>query len=268
MRCYRFFLRHPNTVFNDGRLTPAPVIGTSCLLEEKSEPEIFFQLTKVLRAQAHDRIVLLDSLLSSPNEKQKPIFEYWYELSNVGKKNIELQLLEKKANDHELPFQLELLLCLPNKPDKLEFMLQKAVELGVTGITLLESDFTQMKHQLKRERLEKIMMEAAEQSERGCLPKLIVAEAKLKAFLSENRGDVLVALEKIAEDQQRHIRLQEIARTPLVKILIGPEGGFSPEERALFYKLQLPCFSLGKRVLRMETAAILSLGMIACRDGD
>ena len=44
-------------------------------------------------------------------------------------------------------------------------------------------------------------------------------------------------------------------------VLIGPEGGFSPQEKEIIAQMQLPCFSLGKRILRMETAVILSLGL-------
>lgn len=240
-RIYRFFTRHINL----GN------ISSSFNLLEKDEPEIIFQLTKVLRACDEDKIVLLAEDALMP-----PFLEYHFEIESIDKKGALLKLEQKKVNENELPFELILVLCLPNKPDKLEFILQKAVELGVKKVILVQGDFSQMKHQLRLDRLRKIMIEAAEQSERGYVPELIL-ENKLSDFLKNNSNK-----EKIFVAMERLENLIKLKNGEDAIIVIGPEGGFSEQERKLIFDLNLKYFSLGKRVLRMETAVILSLGLI------
>ena len=244
-------------------------------LSENLEPEIFYQLTKVLRVKADDKIVFLPALANKPFASH--FFEYIYAVSETQKKDVVLHFEKKVLNENEPDYELGLILCLPNKPDKLEFILQKAVELGTGKIILVKGDFSQMKHELRPERLQKIIVEAAEQAERAIIPKLSI-NAKLSDFLknvsTDERKKILVAMER----SDQNVPLRKPGSTPLgtgvrsdravrartntdVQILIGPEGGFSSEEKELFKELGLQSFSLGKRILRMETAAILALGM-------
>ena len=245
-RIYRFFLRH----------TPVKGLGEIFSISEQTEPEIFFQLTKVLRTEVGQKLIIV------PAQQQAPFYEYHYTAETVGKKELILKLTEKIANENELGFKLGLVLALPNKPDKLEFILQKAVEIGVGKIVLVEGDFSQLKHQVRLERLQKIVVEAAEQSERAIIPELKL-DGKMRNYLDEwekNGGEskLVVAMERSGEAQEI---FKNVQKSDGLEIVIGPEGGFSPEEKQLIAKLQLTCFSLGKRVLRMETAVILSLGL-------
>ncbi|HMR01462.1 MAG TPA: RsmE family RNA methyltransferase, partial [Candidatus Gracilibacteria bacterium] len=164
-------------------------------------------------------------------------------------------------NENELDFEMELVVCLPNKPDKLSLILQKAVELGATRLVLVNGDFSQMKHGLREDRLVKIVKEAAEQSERATVPEVVVG-GDLRDFVGDAPGGLLVAMER-AENKTLPEVLKSVEAVSPISILIGPEGGFSDEEKTLIEELGLTCFSLGKRVLRMETAAIVSLGMTA-----
>ncbi len=251
-RVYRFFTKNiAADVLYDKKVIPLH-------LTEKLEPEIFFQLVKVLRTRSGDEVILIPTLQTAP------YFEYRYEIENVEKKEVVMRFMKKTENTNEAKINLSLLLCLPNKPDKLELILQKAVELGAGRIVLLESDLSQMKHSLREDRLEKIILEAAEQCERAVIPELITAD-KLQKYLKElpraDTENIFVALEREFGEEKRQNAFESLRKRNTISLLIGPEGGFSEEEKKLFSELRLKRFSLGKRILRMETAAILSLGL-------
>lgn len=246
---YRFFLRHPETFQRFEQ-------QQQFVLDEHAEPEIVFQLTKVLRVKAGDTVTLLPSGVG--------MTEYVFDVGASSKRGVELTLKEQRPNVHELDGQLGLLLCLPNKPEKLELIVQKAVEIGATRIDLVHGDFSQMKHQLRPERLQKILMEAAEQSERGVVPALQL-HGQLADFLTSLAPELRNSLAVAMERSHRTDTLNSLSGEPdhRITILVGPEGGFSDKEKALIDELKIRTFSLGKRVLRMETAAIVSLGMAA-----
>lgn len=254
-RTYRFFCR------NEGMTHLLEQSQQVLAFTEDIESEIFFQLTKVLRVQIGDTVVLLPASSDGPN------MEYVFEVADISKKMISLKLNRTVENTNELPFQLSLVVCLPNKPEKLEFIIQKAVEIGVTHITFVEGDFSQMKHQLRLDRLQKILVEAAEQSERGKVPELTVA-GKLHLYLQNlsapEKKQLYVAMERLGDGGNASLSKVLLTHKPAeqIQILVGPEGGFSDAEKKLITELGLTCFSLGKRVLRMETAVVLSLGVV------
>lgn len=264
-RHYRFFLRNPDTFSRFQHEDHFELDG-------KLEEEIVFQLAKVLRVKTGDHVTLV------PGGQRAPYHEYVFETAAATKHSVSLTKKSVITNKNELGFPLELLLCLPNKPEKLEFIIQKAVEIGVSGIRLFESDFSQMKHQLREDRLRKILIEAAEQSERAVVPELVVA-GSLKKFLERNADsgtkNIFVAMERL---DQAAVPEAAGSRSVEVKsgnpfggsdksfgtgVLVGPEGGFSDDEKKLMAGRSLKTFSLGKRILRMETAAIVSLGLAA-----
>ncbi len=259
-RSYRFILRNPQST----ALLDRAEAGFQ--LTEAGEPDIVFQLVKVLRVKNGDVVTLL------PQDQVPPFREFDFEVASSSKKSVELVRKGVRQNENELGFSLDLLLCLPNKPDKLEFMVQKAVEIGVKNITLLEGDFSQMKHQLRMERLKKILLEAAEQSERAVVPGIVEEGGLAKYLLSlddAGRGRIRAALERqgaVEVAEQKSSGGNPFAgadRSRGLAVLVGPEGGFSDGEKALFHKIGLRTFSLGKRILRMETAVILGLGLAA-----
>ncbi len=251
-RSYRFFLRNGKN--SELLLNSAEHFH----LTEDSEPEIFFQLQKVLRIKPGDSIVFIPQAVA-------PFFEYYFILENIDKKQMALKFVKKVENKNELERSLGLVLCLPNKPEKLELICQKAVEIGVTKIVLTKGDFSQLKHELRVDRLQKIIIEAAEQAERAQVPALVV-ENTLVNYLKkvhENQNDfpkLMVAMER--SDSKTLLDL-DIKNEKGLDLLIGPEGGFSDEEKKLIAELKFESFSLGKRILRMETAAIVALGLAA-----
>jgi len=233
--------------------------GSQIRLNPHLENEIFFQLTKVLRIKIGHKIVLLPLKFAQFNE-QTAHKDYVFEVMESSKKELVLKFLEIKENGNELNFFLELALCLPNNKNKLDFIIQKAVEIGIKKLSLILSDFSQFKHQLALERIQKIISEAAEQSERTELP-TVESFQNLSHYLDAQSDGLYVALER-GENRMNLLKNTFEFDKP-VKILIGPEGGFSEGENQKIAAKNIPAFHLGKMILRMETATISSLTAVA-----
>lgn len=271
-RIYRFFLRDPNIFINEANPPD------EFMLNSMVEPEIFFQLTKVLRVREKDEVIFLNPRSSSEfsinEQKTIKIPEFKFTVASLSKKELILSFQKILYNTNESFQKLELALCLPNKPGKLDFILEKAIELGVKKIYLIKSDYSNFSHELKIQRLQKIIFEASEQSERGFLPELEIVN-DFKFFLQSKKAYLQVALERISQTNQiteapgnKNLLIEEYNKIPSdqpIILVIGPEGGFSEDEKNLIEKLEITCFSLGKRILRMETAAILALGIVSLK---
>jgi len=242
-RTYRFFIASEK-------------LGQDLTLGPHNGAEIFDQLVKVLRVKPGDIITLLNAENDAKAGARYP--EYEYTVEEAHKKELKLRFAGRNMNEHEMEAAFSLVLCLPNKPDKLAFILQKAVELGVVEVILAEGDNSQMKQNLRQDRLERIMKEAAEQSERAFVPAVRLGKS-LRAYLeNSDKEGLYVAMERDKCDAPDFFARGDKGG---IKIVIGPEGGFSEEERKLVAELGIKKFTLGRRILRMETAVILSLGL-------
>lgn len=243
-RIYRFFLK------NNSNSLPTEV-NSPFSLHKNDQEELFHQLQSVLRVETGDQL-----LFQLPQNQNQSNQEYLFTVTNFSKKSLELNLLEIRTNNNFLKNQLNLALCVPNKPAKLEFILQKAVELGINEINLIKSEFSNYPHQLKLDRLEKIILEASEQSERSYIPKLQYYDS-LPALLATSPVNLLVALER-SDNSQNFLDYQI---QPAQTLLIGPEGGFSEQEKELLSS-NSQSFLLGSHILRMETAALAALAIL------
>lgn len=168
---------------------------------------------------------------------------------------------------HELPAQVYLFQGLP-KSDKLELIIQKAVELGAYQIVPVKTKNAVVKLDAKKEasktaRWQAIAEAAAKQSKRSIVPlvhtpldfheALALCEAfELKLIPYENAQDIGKTMRMLAE-------LKSGAR---VAIFIGPEGGFAPEEIAAAEAAGVVPITLGKRILRTETASICAMSAV------
>lgn len=149
------------------------------------------------------------------------------------------------------------------KADKLEWVIQKASELGVTKFVPLIMDhsivtYDDKKLDKKMQRWEKIVKEACEQSHRSALME-IVLPMRVKDFVEIESNVSLVAYEKA--DINNKISSVEL-KDKSVKLIIGPEGGISLGEIDLLEANGFEQVSLGKRILRTETAVISALSLI------
>src|SRR5690606_17319694 len=119
-RLYRFFLR------NDNYSLPTEP-GANFSLSENLETELFHQLRSVLRLEVGDKL-----LFQLPRNQPTSNQQYLFKVLEFNKKQLNLTLVEVSTNQNYLKNQVNIALSLPNKPAKLEFLLQKSVELGVS----------------------------------------------------------------------------------------------------------------------------------------
>ncbi|MGM9857707.1 MAG: RsmE family RNA methyltransferase [Bacilli bacterium] len=214
-----------------------------------SENDIF-HITKVMRMKENDNIEVVC------NEKC-----YLCKIVSVNPFNVEI--IEELKEDRELDVDVTLLYCLP-KGEKLDLVVQKATELGVNHIIGVESSRTivhydSSKIPSKLERFNKIMKEASEQSHRLVTPSFDDILPFSKAILLEYDYKFIAFEEEYKNENNLLTLFKDVKPNSKVCILVGAEGGFSKEEVNLANKKGFINISLGKRILRSETAAIYAL---------
>lgn len=195
-------------------------------------------------------------------------------IKEVSDSVIEAEIQSTKESDTELTARVTLFQGLPKK-DKMELIIQKAVELGVyeiipvmTARSVMKLD-DKKKEDKKLERWQSIAESAAKQSGRGFIPKIMPVHSYKEAIKKAGTFDLSV----IPYENARGIQLtREIIGSlkahTTIGILIGPEGGFEPSEIELARTNDIMPISLGRRILRTETAgfAILSMMMLELED--
>ncbi len=220
-----------------------PTLDSSATQLVLTEPELVHQMGRVLRFQPGEEVYFLDGVGRRARA----------ELTQISKKEATFTILE--CESQPAPTRtVTLAFGIPKKPATLEWMLEKATELGVNVLQPLVTEHGQTAHLPKPERLQKILLEACEQSERWFFPELrnpITLEVALKT-------DDLI----LAGDARRGQAFEPVARTQNVTILIGPEGGFSPDELTQIEATGAHLLRLGENVLRVETAALTFLSLV------
>lgn len=192
------------------------------------------------------------------------------DLQRISKRKAQALIRSVRAENRESPLKMYLCQGLA-KSDKMEWIVQKATELGVHGFYPMQTAHTSYK--LNTEKLAKkieqwqhIAIAASEQCFRNrimTIDKASLLEDFLKTIPEEN---VCICL-----DPKASVPLKAVAKPKAgtsVYLFIGPEGGFSEEERRLFEQRAFQNVSLGPRVLRTETAAISALSILQALWGD
>ena len=176
------------------------------------------------------------------------------------------EIIEEDCRDTSLPVKLYLFQGLP-KSDKMELIIQKAVELGAEGIIPVEMSrcvvkIEDKKKKSKRDRWQAISESAAKQSKRNSIPEIYdIMSYKNALKMAESMDLLLVPYESKDGMESTRRALAKMEKGMSVGIFIGPEGGFDPKEIADAEAVGGNIISLGKRILRTETAAITSLSM-------
>ena len=176
------------------------------------------------------------------------------------------EIIEENFNDTKLPVKLYLFQGLP-KGDKMELIIQKAVELGAEEIIPVEMDncvvkLDDKKKKSKVTRWQAISESAAKQSKRNIIPEVYDAVSYKTMLQMASEMDLfLVPYESKNGMEDTKTALSQIKSGMSVGILIGPEGGFDEKEVELAFENGGKVVSLGKRILRTETAAITSVSM-------
>jgi len=177
------------------------------------------------------------------------------------------EVLSAAPNAAEPPAPLVLFQGLP-KADKMELIIQKAVELGVTEIVpvAMERCIVKLsgKEQAKTERWQKIAEAAAKQSGRGCIPTIAMPVSFAESVvMAKALGCCAVAYENEKTQSLRAFLDANVSKAQNgFGIFIGPEGGFEPSEIEALADARIASVSLGKRILRTETAGLYALAAV------
>ena len=179
---------------------------------------------------------------------------------------VTVKILAENYNDTELKTKIYLFQGLP-KSDKMELIIQKSVELGVAGIIPVEMSRSVVKLDGKKKvskqsRWQSIAESAAKQSKRNTIPKVYDVVNYKQALDMASKFDMLIVPYECKEGMvATKNAINQLKSCKSVGILIGPEGGFEPKEIELAERNGGKIISLGKRILRTETAAITAVGM-------
>ena len=215
--------------------------------------EDIFHCVKVMRYQEGQQIEVVAS-------------EQLFLAEITSIKPFRCKVIKKIKENNELKNDIVLIFA-PIKGDRFDFVLQKATELGVEEIVLLDTsrtvkEVTKANLSLKLERYQKILKEAAEQSKRTRIPLLY------RAIKINELDDIKAEIKLIAYEGAKgkttsfNKELKKIKEGDRIAIVVGPEGGFSDEEIETANRLGYKNISLGKRILRAETASIYALSVI------
>jgi 16S rRNA (uracil1498-N3)-methyltransferase len=187
--------------------------------------------------------------------------EWLAEIAEPGKRRATLRLVEK-LRPRETPPDLWLLFA-PIKRGRIDWLVEKATELGVARLVPVSTRRTVV-DRLNLDRLRAHTIEAAEQCERTALPELMANES-LDRLLRQWPADRVL----LVADEGGGEPIADAAAPPPAAILIGPEGGFTDEERSAIRAVaQAKPVSLGPRILRADTAAIAAVSIWMACAGD
>lgn len=198
-------------------------------------------LAAVMRLRPGDQVKLFDDRTG----------EWLAEIADAGKKRVTLAVVERLRERESVPNLW--LLFAPIKRGRIDWLVEKATELGVARLQPVITRRT-IVDRLNLERLRAHAVEAAEQCERTALPELAEPK-KLEALLGNWPTDRAL----LFADEQGGEPIASASDAPAA-ILIGPEGGFTEEERVAIRALpQARPVSLGPRILRADTAAVAAI---------
>ena len=219
------------------------------------------QHAKVLRLKAGEQVLLCDG------EGQEALCA----VADFGKDYCNVEILERRAATAEAAVRVSVYMAFP-KSDKLEHVIQKATELGAYEIVTFPSarciskpDEKSLKKKL--ERWQKIAVSAAEQSGRGRIPQVIVLDSFAQALSRASEADKALMFYEHEESTTLHMALKEGAFST-VSLLTGPEGGLEEKEVEQARYAGLQVCTLGKRILRCETAPLCALSAVMYAAGE
>ena len=204
-----------------------------------------------------------EEILISDGEKK----EYHCEIKTLDPEYVEALIMFVKEEGLELPSKVYLFQGLP-KNDKMELIIQKAVELGVYAVVPVATKRAVVKLDDKKEakklvRWQSISESAAKQAKRLIIPEVMPVMSFKEAVAFSQTMDVRLIPYELAENMAytRQV-LSQIKPGQSIGIFIGPEGGFAEEEVELALNSGMETITLGKRILRTETAGMTVLSIL------
>jgi 16S rRNA (uracil1498-N3)-methyltransferase len=220
-------------------------------------------ITRVLRMEKGDTLLLCDGRG----------FDYDAEITDISSKEIICKITSSRKSDTEPNIEVTLFQGLP-KASKMEYIIQKTTELGITRIVpcklsrcvmKIENAKTEAK---KLERWQKISESAAKQSGRGIVPEIAPVATLDDAISQLKECDIAFAPYECEDMQSLKSVLTSVDAPKKIGFIIGPEGGFDMSEIEKLRAAKIQTVTLGKRILRTETAGEAVLAMTMYEKGD
>lgn len=205
-------------------------------------------ITKVLRNGPGDELIATNG-------------EGWafrLKIIEASKKSIRCEVLNSKLYERLPHHNLHIGFGILRLRDRLEFAIEKAVELGVGGIHLINADRSERSN-IKLDRLDAIAASAMKQSLQVYKPELFLHNS-LDAFLQSYSGNIIAAHEMSVDPIQKQLKSSMLNEK--LAILVGPEGGFSDRETGILESKQIPLVSLGPIRMRAETAVLKLISIV------
>jgi 16S rRNA (uracil1498-N3)-methyltransferase len=218
-------------------------------------PETSRQINHVLRLRSGSRVIVLDNTG----------YEIQTDLIDVNDAGCVGRVVQKEECRTEPQTKLLMILSLTQR-EKFEWMLQKCTEVGASVFLpmITSRSLSQKKSDVssKYVRWNTILKEAAEQSGRGIIPQLLDAEDFDKVIKNITQDYSLCLMAWESEHQKKLDDLLREHRAEKIAVMIGPEGGFAEEEVKRAADAGFHPVTLGKRILRMETAAVVAAALV------
>ena len=227
------------------------ITGDSCVIDG----EEFNHIVNVLRLKAGDGIILCTG---NGGDRKAEIIE-------IQKRQLLCKIHETIKNPNEAGVEITLFMALV-KGEKMELIAQKITELGAAELTPVHTRFTCVKPETARlNRLEKISAEAAKQCGRARILKINpVKSLAADAALPFQKGEFDFILFPYENEKEVGLKaaLKKIGKAKRIAVIIGSEGGFSEDEAYMLKNAGATACSMGKRILRAETAAIVAVAAV------
>ncbi len=220
-------------------------------------------ITRVLRMSVGDEILVCDS-------KGK---DYEAKISEILDKEIICDIISEKKSETEPSIEVTLYQGIP-KGSKMDLIIQKTTELGISKIVPVDMKRCVVKlenakaEEKKISRWQKIAEEAGKQSGRGKIPEISMPITLKEAVQKMKSLDLAFVPYECEEQTSLKPILQENANAKTVGFLIGPEGGFDLSEIDMIQSVGIPSVTLGKRILRTETAGLAVTSIVMYEIGD
>lgn len=217
-----------------------------------------FHIKNVMRGRLNDQILI-------GNDGKT----YLASITSLDNKMVGFEIIKEENGNVELPFFVSLFQGFP-KSDKLENIIKYGTQLGVSEIHPVLMRYSvfkldEKKKDSKLDRFNKIAKEAAEQSYRNIVPKVVGIE-QLKKVDFSSYNVKLVCYEESAKNAEKSAfkaAISNLKENDRVAIVVGPEGGISPEEISYLESIGFTCVALGPRILRTETVVFYCLSAIS-----
>ena len=213
--------------------------GDKAILNEEES----LHLSKVLRLKEGTQVLLLDGAGG----------KFEGNVLSVHAKNSVVGNLVRIESDYNRPYRLHVAISPTKMMERLEWFLEKATEIGIDEITILQSKRTE-RDQVKMQRVEKIVLAAMKQSMNAQMPVLNESISFSSFMKKEISGARFIAHCILGE---KPLLTKKASNEKVITVLVGPEGDFTPEEVELAIKTGYEAISLGESRLRAETAGVI-----------